>query len=141
MNFQVRKTTDYIVVHCAATDEQNIGAKEIDVWHRQRGFLCIGYHFVIRRNGEVETGRHVNVVGAHVQGFNHNSIGICMVGGGSKSEKNNFTPEQWTALEALLRSLKHEYPSAVIQGHRDFPNVAKWCPSFGTRKWAAEKGI
>lgn len=141
ITFQTRKTTDYIVVHCAATDLQDIGAKEIDVWHRQRGFLCIGYHFVIRRDGRIEVGRKVSAVGAHVQGYNHNSIGICMVGGGSAKEVNNFTDEQWTTLEKLLRDLKHEYPSVVIQGHRDFPDVNKWCPSFDTKKWVAEKGI
>jgi N-acetyl-anhydromuramyl-L-alanine amidase AmpD len=141
MQFQARKTTNFIAVHCAATDSQEVDIKEIDVWHRQRGFLCVGYHFVIKRSGEVQTGRHVNAVGAHVAGYNSQSIGICMVGGGSKKENNNFTPEQWASLDMLLRSLKHEYPSVVIQGHRDFPNVAKWCPSFDVKAWVSEKGI
>ena len=147
MKFQVRKTTNFIVIHCAATDapgDRNIGVKDIDVWHRQRGFLCVGYHFVIKRDGTVETGRHVNVVGAHVLGNNHDSIGICMVGGGSKKETNDFTPEQWAALEALVRSLKHEYPSAVIRGHRDFESgkaQGKWCPSFDAPAWATTKGL
>jgi N-acetylmuramoyl-L-alanine amidase len=147
MQFQVRKTTNFIIIHCAATDapgDVNIGAKDIDVWHRQRGFLCIGYHFVIKRSGEVETGRHVNVVGAHVLGENHDSIGICMVGGGSKKETNDFTPEQWTALESLVRSLKHDYPSVAIRGHRDFESgkaQGKWCPSFDAQQWAITKGI
>ena len=146
IKFQNRKATDFIAVHCAATDAQDIGAKEIDVWHRQRGFLCIGYHFVIRRDGRLEDGlnspcRPTTAIGAHVQGYNHNSIGICMVGGGSAKENNNFTAPQWATLETLLRDLKHEYPDAVIQGHRDFPDVTKWCPSFDTKKWVTERGI
>ena len=147
MQFQVRKTTNFIILHCAATDapgDVNVDAKVIDGWHRQRGFLCIGYHFVIKRDGTVETGRHENVVGAHVLGENHDSIGVCMVGGGSKKEVNDFTPAQWTSLETLVRSLKHEYPSAKILGHRDFQSgkdQGKWCPSFDAASWATEKGI
>ena len=142
IQFMSRKDTDFIAVHCAATDaSQDIGKAEIDVWHRQRGFLCIGYHFVIRRNGKIEYGREVRTVGAHVKGYNHNSIGICMVGGGSTKEVNNFTTAQWATLEGLLRDLRHEYPDAVIQGHRDFPDVHKWCPSFDVKAWVTERGI
>ena len=61
----------YLVVHCAATPpEMDIGAKEIDLWHRQRGWSGIGYHFVIRRDGRVEAGRPLDRPGAHAQGFN-----------------------------------------------------------------------
>src|SRR5690606_114532 len=71
-----------LVIHCAATTPlMDIGAKEIDVWHKQRGWSKIGYHFVIRRNGVIEKGRDISEVGAHVEGYNKNSIGICMVGG------------------------------------------------------------
>lgn len=145
IKFQKRKSTDWIVVHCAATDaSQDVGAREIDQWHRKRGFLCIGYHYVIRRNGIVEYGRDRDAVGAHVNppaGINSTSVGICMVGGGSKKQDNNFTPEQWSKLEGLLGQLRATYPNAVIQGHRDFPGVNKWCPSFDVKEWCQQKGI
>lgn len=141
MKFQTRKSTDFIVVHCAATDSQDIGRQEIDTWHRQRGWLCIGYHFVIRRNGALEFGRPENAIGAHVEGHNYNSIGICMVGGGSDKEVNNFTDEQWATLSALLKEMRVKYPNATIQGHRDFPGVSKWCPSFNVKEWVTKKGI
>ena len=54
-----RESTEYIMIHCAATRaDMDIGAADIDRWHRQRGWRKIGYHYVIRRNGEVETGRY-----------------------------------------------------------------------------------
>jgi N-acetylmuramoyl-L-alanine amidase len=146
MQFQARKTTNFIVIHCAATDaptDVKIGAKDIDVWHRQRGFLCIGYHFVIKRDGTIETGRALNVVGAHVQGNNHDSIGICMIGGGSKKEVNDFTEAQWASLTALVRKIKLDYPSVAIRGHRDFESgkaQGKWCPSFDAQAWATSIG-
>ena len=41
----MRKKTDYIFIHCSATKpSMDVDAKEIDRWHRARGFLKIGYH-------------------------------------------------------------------------------------------------
>lgn len=128
----------FIAVHCSATqDSMDVGVKEIDRWHRDKGFLKIGYHFVIRRSGVVEVGRPVTEVGAHVEDFNSRSIGICMVGGVNKQLKaeNNFTPAQFASLANLLKELAPQFPQAVVQGHRDFPNVAKACPSFDVRAW------
>lgn len=128
----------FIAIHCSATPaSMDIGAPEIDRWHRDKGFLKIGYHYVIRRSGTIETGRSLSEVGAHVEDFNSKSIGICMVGGVNKQLKpeDNFTPAQFTSLATLLRKLTPQFPGAVIQGHRDFPRVAKACPSFDVRSW------
>jgi N-acetylmuramoyl-L-alanine amidase len=137
--FTLRSKTDFIAVHCSATPaKQDIGAAEIDRWHREKGWLSIGYHFVIRRDGRIEMGRPVDRVGAHVEGYNWCSVGICMVGGvaaDGKTPENNFTLTQFNQLAFLLRELQKKYPEAVIQGHRDFPNVAKACPSFPVAEW------
>lgn len=144
-NTKKRTRTDFIAVHCSATTEkQNIGAADINKWHRAKGWACIGYHYVIKRDGTVETGRDDSVVGAHVAGFNERSVGICMVGGVSADDvskaQNNFTPAQFSSLKKLLLELRKKYPRAVIQGHRDFPGVAKACPSFDVKTWLrAEK--
>jgi N-acetylmuramoyl-L-alanine amidase len=135
-----RKETKYIAVHCAATPAgMDIGVKEIDRWHRTKGFLKIGYQFVIRRSGQLEIGRDEDEIGAHVQGYNAVSIGVCLVGGVdaddvSKAE-NNFTKEQFSTLRTLLERLQIQYPDAEVLGHRDFPDVAKACPSFDVRAW------
>lgn len=142
--FQPRKGTDFIAVHCSATPPtHNWGRAEIDRSHRQRGFIAIGYHYVIKRDGTVETGRPRDTVGAHVEGYNSRSIGICMIGGVNAAGKaeNNFTPAQFDALADLLATLKRVFPKAVIQGHRDFPKVAKDCPSFDVRSWLKTRGL
>lgn len=137
----VRKKTDFIAVHCSATrPNMDIGAKEIRKWHVEgNGWEDIGYHFVIRRDGRVEKGRAENLVGSHVKGFNAVSIGICLIGGSKQDDpfkaENNFTKPQFAALKKLLGELKTRYPNATIQGHRDFPNVAKACPSFDVKAW------
>lgn len=131
-----RQATDTLVIHCAATDEQDFSAADIRRWHvLENGWLDIGYHYVIRRNGDVELGRPKWAVGAHVAGHNATSIGICMVGGGSTKECNNFTGAQWGALRAIVRNRLVEYPITKVCGHRDFPDVHKWCPSFSVAAW------
>lgn len=142
--FTPRKLTEYIAVHASATQpKMDVGVKEIRQWHRAQGWTDIGYHYVIRRDGTLEVGRPEDVVGAHVSGFNSNSIGICLVGGVDSKLKaeDNFTAAQYAELALLLRKLKAKYPNAIIQGHRDFPKVKKDCPCFDVRKWIAETGV
>lgn len=144
MSLKPRTSTDYIVVHCAATPPTlDVGATEIDRWHRQLGWLMIGYHKVIRRDGRIEDGRPIDVPGAHVSGYNANSVGICLVGGvdAKGNPEQNYTPAQYESLKKLLRELKAKYPKAVVQGHRDFPKVAKACPCFDVRKWVNDNKV
>lgn len=133
---------DLIVIHCAATKpNQDIGRAEIDRWHRERGWLGIGYHFVIRRDGRIENGRPVEKVGAHTQGKNATSIGICVVGGLDEKGKPapKFTSQQWVALEDLVRRLTRQFPGASIAGHNEF--AAKACPCFNVQEWRKDIGI
>lgn len=134
----VRKKTDLIVIHCADTyPDMDIGVKEIDRWHRARGFLMVGYHFVIRRDGSVETGRHVDEAGAHVAGANHRSVGICVVGGKSRDNdgpENNFTEAQWNTLSLVVGEMLAKYPTAKVVGHNEL-NKGKACPTFDVQQW------
>lgn len=139
-----RKETDFVVIHCSATKpDMDIGAKDIDRWHRQKGWRKIGYHYVIKRDGTIEEGRDLGEVGAHARGINSKSVGICMAGGiadDGKSE-DNFTDEQWNALGPLVNQMKVAFPDAEVLGHRDLPNVAKDCPCFDVREWWKETEV
>lgn len=120
---------DAIIIHCSATREgRDIGAKEIDAMHKQRGFNGIGYHYVIRLDGTIEKGRNETAVGAHcnTKGFsrvsyNRHSIGICYVGGLDKAgkAKDTRTPEQKAALIELINDICKRYPIVELLGHRD----------------------
>lgn len=138
------RTIDLIVVHCAATRPSlDIGAKEIRQWHLDRGWQDIGYHFVIRRNGQVEDGRDIAKAGAHAAGHNQNSIGICLVGGINESGQpaDQYTTYQHRALHDLLLQLRDRFPHTRICGHRDLPGVSKACPSFDVSDWLRLRGI
>jgi len=138
MNWKKLKAVTRIVIHCSATKEdQNFTVEDIRRWHRQRGWLDVGYHYVITRDGTIEDGRPSDAPGAHARGFNHNSIGICLIGGvdGSMKPEANYTHAQWESLEALVRDQLVLHPDATVLGHRDLPKVNKACPSFDVISW------
>jgi N-acetyl-anhydromuramyl-L-alanine amidase AmpD len=144
MTYKKLSRVDYLVVHCSATPPRlNWTAKDIDRVHRQQGWLSIGYHFVIRRDGTVDIGRPETAQGSHARGVNDRSLGICLVGGVDDKGRadDNFTPEQFASLRALLRQLKAKHPAAKIIGHRDVPGTRKACPSFDVADWLARNPI
>jgi N-acetyl-anhydromuramyl-L-alanine amidase AmpD len=126
-----------IIIHCAATrPSADVSAKDIDQWHRARGFLKIGYHHVIRRDGTIEMGSPITEAGAHAKRHTKTSIGICMVGGvmdDGKTPDANFTRHQWAALDRLVAEYEEQYPDAKIIGHREVSPKA--CPSFDVQLW------
>jgi len=157
MTYQALAEIHTVVIHCAATrSSADIGAAEIDQWHKARGWSGIGYHRVIRRNGGVENGRMFTQRGAHVAGNNTNTIGICMVGGVGDHDivEDNFTPLQWISLEQELRNAITLFPNLKkICGHRDYspdlngdglitPNEwTKGCPSFEVSQYLHQIGL
>jgi N-acetylmuramoyl-L-alanine amidase len=135
-----RKATDYIVLHCTATPEgREEHAKDIDKMHRVRGFVTIGYHYIVCLDGTIEAGRPEDVIGAHVEGHNSNSIGISYVGGvdAQLKAKDTRTDPQKAATVALISDILTRHPNAKVLGHRDFPAVKKDCPCFNAIPWAA----
>jgi len=127
---------DYIVIHCSATmPSMDVPIERVKKWHLQRGWSDIGYHYYITRDGKIHGGRNLSTIGAHVRGYNKNSIGICYEGGINESgePEDNRTPEQKKSLLKVVEILKFVFSGAIAQGHRDFPNVNKACPSFDAK--------
>ena len=128
---------NYIIIHCSATKAgQDFRAKDIDRWHRERGWDGIGYHKVIDLNGTIEPGRSEAKPGAHCKGHNSDSIGICYIGGLDKNGKpaDTRTELQKAALAGLVADYKRRFPNAKVVGHRDMPNVHKACPCFNAKE-------
>jgi hypothetical protein len=124
----------YLVVHCSDTDD-DLTASDIHTMHLGFGWDGIGYHAVIIKDGTIEQGRPHFWSGAHVYGHNEKSLGVCLIG------RNDFTSEQMTALDGLLRDWIARYPQARICGHRDFPNTQKTCPNFDVATWVKDRGL
>ncbi len=133
----------------------NWSASDIDRLHRSRGWAKIGYHYVIRLDGELQRGRLDADIGAHASGFNRHSIGICLIGGLNEqgAPEDNYTPAQRTMLRALLTVMRNVYPNAIFCGHRDLSpdkndngvierdEWLKECPCFNVAEWCRLAGI
>ena len=112
----------------------DIGVKEIDSWHKARGWSGCGYHFIIKLDGTIEVGRDIEVNGAHCKGYNRSSIGICYVGGKGDDGKpeDTRTDAQKKTISALIISLQASNPGAIVKGHNELSNKA--CPSYDVQK-------
>lgn len=146
-----------IIIHCS---DSNWGCmREIDFWHKAKGWKSIGYHFVILNgkplsdlflaplNGSIECGRPLdgdafiedNEIGSHALGYNSDSIGICLIG------KNDFTPSQMASLRSLLRALMSQYNISAdnILGHNETESgkaQGKTCPNFSVKQLREDLG-
>ena len=115
--FTSRSKTDYIVLHHA--EAVKCTAQDIHSWHRANGWTGIGYHFFVRKDGTIYRGRPINVVGAHVQGMNSCSIGICAEGDYHTKEKTMPQAQKKSIIELCQYLKKNCYPNAKIVGHRE----------------------
>lgn len=89
-------------------DSEDIGTAELASAHRRQGYSQIGVHYVIRRNGVVETGRSTALPGSMSRDMNHRAIQVCLIGGLNDHLEpyGSFTPEQLTALKHLQQDLE-----------------------------------
>ena len=151
----MRKIT-LLAVHCTAT----LAGKPFDVaairaMHQRLGWSDIGYHRLIGVEGQDWAGRPEEVIGAHIQGHNSNSLAVCYVGGIGLDGRaaDTRTAAQREALASRLRLWRLRFPDAIIRGHRDMspdlnrdgritPNEwVKMCPCFDVREWCKSIGI
>jgi N-acetylmuramoyl-L-alanine amidase len=110
-----RAETKRIIFHHSLS---NIGdVKRIRAWHLDRGYDDIGYHYVIPREGNFQSGRKVQLVGAHAAGKNFDSIGVCLVG-----MLNEYAPTDSQICESakLYHDLCRAYSSILaIEFHHE----------------------
>lgn len=127
------RTITLIIIHCSAIPEgRSLSFEECRRDHiMHRHFRDIGYHFYITRDGTVHDGRPIEKVGAHCEGHNSHSIGICYEGGLDANGKpaDTRTEAQRKALKSLVERMHRLFPKALIVGHHDL-NPRKACPCF-----------
>lgn len=118
---------DKIIVHCSDSPHaHHDDISVIDKWHKDRGFAKVGYHYFVKSDGTVQTGRKESEIGAHCVGQNTSSIGICLHG------RKHFTQAQFEALRLLVQVIKARYQIKIITGHYTYSS--KTCPNFNVEQ-------
>ena len=145
-----------IIIHCSATKEgMDYDVSDIRRWHLANGWTDVGYHYIIKLNGEIQEGRPLDKAGAHTSGWNKDSIGICYIGGCDKNgkPKDTRTLAQKNAMYCLVKTLMNKFKVTDVKGHRDYspdknhdgkitPNEwVKACPSFEVSDWLKMTGL
>lgn len=130
----------YLTIHCAATPEgRDVKAQTISDWDKAR-FGQVSYHYVIELDGSANATLPDTQKGAHVGKANTGNVGVCYVGGvdAAGKPKDTRTPAQKAALRRIVETYRAKYPDLIVRGHRDWPGVAKACPSFDVAAWLKE---
>lgn len=140
------RTIKYIAVHCTASS-QTMTIDGLRQEFKRKGWVNPGYHYVVAPDGKITQMLTEDNVSNGVKGFNAITVNVAYIGGIDRNGKpiDNRTPAQKASLLTLLRMLHKKYPTAIIQGHRDFspdlnrdgritPNEwIKVCPCFNAK--------
>lgn len=122
-----RKKTRYIVVHHVGK-RGSFSVEDIHKMHLNRDMAGIGYHYYIRKNGEIYEGRPRWKKGAHVNDkvhhYNSVSVGVCFEGDFNYDKMGD---EQLEASIMLLSVLSLAYGNAEICTHR-YLDSRRDCP-------------
>jgi len=130
-----------IVVHCSATRaDRDFTENDLEVCHRHRGFNGAGYHFYIRKNGDIKNTRPLEKPGAHALGYNAHSIGICYEGGLDVRYRPADTRTEWQkhSLRVLIRTLLMDYPGCRVCGYRDLSPDRNGDGRISPEEWVKE---
>ncbi len=116
-----------------ATGDPEAHLRQFERAHKDKGWACIGYHFVIARDGTVFEARPIKYQGAHATGDNNiGNIGICLLG---NFDERPIPPAQRKSLELTVDRLRKQYrikPNELF-GHRDFKTTD--CPGRYAMQW------
>lgn len=122
---------DFLAIHNSDSDYPwHDNYESIYQWHVvENKWSDVGYHFLILKSGRIIRCRPVEKIGAHVFGYNKNSIGICLTG------KTKFSSEQFESLNELVKELIAEFGLEKIDvlGHYELDSN-KTCPNFNVKE-------
>lgn len=109
-----RNLTDMLVIHHTGENDIDATAEQIHEWHLNNGWAGIGYHFVIRKSGEIERGRPENAVGSHAYGENSHTLGIHLSGDFMTGKP---TDAQIEKCAMLIANLAEKYNIPIDRNH------------------------
>jgi N-acetylmuramoyl-L-alanine amidase len=128
----VTRTPEFIAVHATGTRTTATATAIQNYWRNNLKWKNPGYHILVHLDGSFTIFADLDVVVNGVAGYNSRSWHVSYIGGVNDQGKtvDTRTEPQKKTITAILQELRKKAPKAKIQGHRDFPKVAKACPCF-----------
>jgi N-acetylmuramoyl-L-alanine amidase len=129
----MRTVRKVIAHHSAGRDTATVA--DITRAHIARGFATIGYHHLVHRTPSgiwlASTGRPEARAGAHDEGQNADSIGVCILGDYTKGP---VPADGWAVLVATVADVCRRYglTADAVEGHGENEprGSATACPGF-----------
>ena len=111
-------------------DAANIGAAELDAEYKAIGLKQAPYHFVIKKNGNIETGASTENESAHtLEEYRKLSIGVVFIGGYNGAsggppglvelDVKSLTRKQWDSFYVFMKAFYFERPGGCAYGQND----------------------
>ncbi len=121
-----KREINKVFIHCSASDvKAHDNIEIIREWHvEDNGWLDVGYHYFITKNGTIQEGRPLEKVPSAQKGHNTGSIAICLSG----DHIDLFTQKQFEALLDLCAQINKSYYRIAFHGHCEVSE--KTCPVF-----------
>lgn len=119
-----KRAVGKVFLHCSDSDiSSHDNIQTIKKWHVEKGFVEIGYHFFITKDGKIHKGRCVERVPASQIGHNFGSLSVCLSG------RKDFTDLQSESLKNLCKKIDAKYfGNITFHGHCEVSQKA--CPVF-----------
>jgi len=114
-----------VYIHCSAASRKDIDANEVHLWHKRRGFSCIGYHYFMRSDAVIEQGRNIERMPSAQKRHNWRTLAICVNG----LHISDFSAYQLNELLDFCKEINRQIPGVTFHGHCEVS--AKTCPVFG----------
>lgn len=126
------KDIRFLIIHHTGTSRDRTTFEAIKRNHIVKGFLDVGYHYLITADGILHKGRDEGFVGVHARALsngismNRQSLGICLTG---NFEVETPTDNQIATLEGILNDKRAEYGvvRTNVLGHFEIPHATA-CP-------------
>ena len=117
-----------IVVHHTGNDtDDDLSAEEIHRIHQSLEWSGCGYHYIVRKNGDIERGRPEWSIGSHAYGYNWETLGVHLSGNFELVEPTEVQIENAAYLIGWLCEKYDLVPDKLhVVGHRDL--MATACP-------------
>lgn len=109
MYIKNREETKHIVIYPSRTGDAELTVDDLERKARSKGAMAIGCHYVVCRDGLVQTGREITRFGNVARKYNKTSVFVCLVG-----NSDNFTEIQLENMVDITDEIREMYPEAEL---------------------------
>ena len=117
----------YIIIHHTAANEKDTA--QVRAYHLSKGWIDIGYNYVVEKSGKIVEGRSLLMAGAHcdADGMNKKAVGISVIG---NYDEVMIKSMQYNSLLLITRQIMNYFkiPISNVLGHREVKGSDTACP-------------